>query len=43
MLDLLGWIVRDDGTSKGEDDVEECGYCGTSDDPNMICKDCFPK
>lgn len=22
---------------------EECGYCGTSNDPNMICKDCFDR
>lgn len=22
---------------------EPCGYCGSSDDPNVICAKCFPK
>lgn len=22
-------------------DTEACGYCGSSDDPNDICKDCY--
>ena len=22
---------------------ESCGYCGSSDDPNVICAKCFPK
>lgn len=43
MPDLLSSTVCNNETSKGIGDVEECGYCGTSNDPNVICEDCFPK
>lgn len=31
---VLVWMVKSE--------KEECGYCGTSSDPNDICENCFP-
>ncbi|AJD93423.1 hypothetical protein JMA_41050 (plasmid) [Jeotgalibacillus malaysiensis] len=37
----MGFGVFYDKVKPFEWQEEDCGYCGTANDPNVICTDCF--
>lgn len=39
--EFFDYVIRTEGGDTSEVDPDECGYCGTGTDPEIMCADCW--